>query len=66
LNIKNEKDVEEFLLIPLLLNGYSENDWTQNYHKNRKERKSNSDFVFFPRRNSFSNAPLIDEKQNMI
>ncbi len=64
LNIKNEKDVEEFLLIPLLSKlGYSENDWTRQLsQKAGRKEKAIPDFVFFPKGEiHFQNAPLVIE-----
>src|SRR5690606_25823749 len=49
-NLKNEKDVEEKLLIPLLEKlGYSANDWTRQLsQKAGRKEKAIPDFVFLP------------------
>lgn len=63
-NIKNEKDVEEKLLIPLLKQlGYSEDDWTRQLsQKAGRNLKAIPDFVFFPTGElHFQNAPLVIE-----
>lgn len=62
--LKNEKDVEEKLLIPLLRKlGYSENDWTRQLsQKAGRKEKAIPDFVFLPSGETyFQNAPLIIE-----
>ncbi|MBT0548540.1 restriction endonuclease subunit R [Riemerella anatipestifer] len=62
--LKNEKDVEEKLLIPLLEKlGYSENDWTRQLsQKAGRKEKAIPDFVFLPSGETyFQNAPLIIE-----
>lgn len=63
-NLKNEKDVEEYLLIPLLNKlGYSENDWTRQLsQKAGRKEKAIPDFVFFPKGEiHFQNSPLVIE-----
>lgn len=68
-NIKNEKDVEEKLLIPLLKElGYTEADWTRQLsQKAGRNLKAIPDFVFFPKGQiHFQYSPLIIEaKYNM-
>jgi hypothetical protein len=68
-NLKNEKDVEEKLLIPLLQKlGYSETDWTRQLsQKAGRKEKAIPDFVFFPKGEiHFQNAPmLIEAKYDM-
>jgi len=62
--LKNEKDVEEQLLIPLLNKlGYSETDWTRQLsQKAGRKEKAIPDFVFFPKGEThFQNAPMIFE-----
>lgn len=62
--IKNERDVEEKLLIPLLEKlGYSENDWTRQLsQKAGRKEKAIPDFVFLPKGEiHFQNAPMIIE-----
>lgn len=64
LDVKNEKDVEEKLLIPLLQKlGYSENDWTRQLsQKAGRKEKAIPDFVFFPKGDiHFQNSPLLIE-----
>jgi len=69
IDIKNEKDVEDKLLIPLLERlGYSEVDWTRQLsQKAGRKEKAIPDFVFFPKGEIyFQNAPLVIEaKFNM-
>jgi|HigsolmetaAR202D_1030399.scaffolds.fasta_scaffold10243_3 hypothetical protein len=63
-DIKNEKDVEEKLLIPLLTKlGYTEGDWTRQLsQKVGRNLKAIPDFVFLPKGELyFQNAPLIIE-----
>jgi hypothetical protein len=63
-NLKNEKDVEEKLLIPLLKKlGYSNLDWTRQLsQKAGRNEKAIPDFVFLPKgERHFQNAPLIIE-----
>jgi len=63
-NLKNEKDVEEKLLIPLLSKlGFSETDWTRQLsQKAGRNEKAIPDFVFLPKGEiHFQNAPLIIE-----
>ncbi|TAE38222.1 MAG: restriction endonuclease subunit R [Sphingobacteriales bacterium] len=63
-NLKNEKDVEEKLLIPLLKKlGYSNLDWTRQLsQKAGRNEKAIPDFVFLPKgEKHFQNAPLIIE-----
>ncbi|GAB3577519.1 hypothetical protein GCM10027578_45340 [Spirosoma luteolum] len=68
-NIKNEKDVEERLLIPLLSKlGFTEKDWTRQLsQKAGRKEKAIPDFVFFPKGEiHYQNAPLVIEaKFNM-
>jgi hypothetical protein len=62
--LKNEKDVEEKLLIPLLNKlGYSETDWTRQLsQKAGRKEKAIPDFVFLPKGEvHFQNAPMIVE-----
>jgi len=62
--LKNEKDVEEKLLIPILEKlGYAETDWTrQLLQKAGRNEKAIPDFVFFPTGEiHFQNAPMIIE-----
>jgi len=62
--LKNEKDVEEKLLIPLLDKlGYSETDWTRQLsQKAGRKEKAIPDFVFLPKGEvHFQNAPMIIE-----
>lgn len=62
--LKNEKDVEEKLLIPLLEKlGYSSNDWTRQLsQKAGRKEKAIPDFVFLPSGEIyFQNAPLVIE-----
>jgi hypothetical protein len=62
--LKNEKDVEEKLLIPLLNKlGYSETDWTRQLsQKAGRKEKAIPDFVFLPKGEiHFQNAPMIIE-----
>ena len=62
--LKNEKDVEEKLLIPILEKlGYSETDWTRQLsQKAGRNEKAIPDFVFFPKGEiHFQNAPMIIE-----
>ena len=67
--VKNENDVEEKLLIPLLHKlGYSSGDWTRQLsQKAGRKEKAIPDFVFFPTgERHFQNAPLVIEaKYNM-
>ena len=63
-HLKNEKDVEEKLLIPFLEKlGYSESDWTRQLsQKAGRKEKAIPDFVFFPKDEiHFQNAPMIIE-----
>lgn len=63
-DLKNEKDVEEKLLIPLLQKlGYSDNDWTRQLsQKAGRKEKAIPDFVFLPKGEiHFQNAPMIFE-----
>ncbi|TAF82958.1 MAG: restriction endonuclease subunit R [Sphingobacteriales bacterium] len=68
-NLKNEKDVEEKLLIPLLEKlGYSQLDWSRQLsQKAGRNEKAIPDFVFLPKGDKhFQNAPMIIEaKYNM-
>ena len=62
--LKNEKDVEEKLLIPLLEKlGYSETDWTRQLsQKAGRKEKAIPDFVFLPKGEiHFQNAPMVIE-----
>lgn len=62
--LKNEKDVEEKLLIPLLDKlGYSDSDWTRQLsQKAGRKEKAIPDFVFLPKGEvHFQNAPLVIE-----
>lgn len=62
--LKNEKDVEEQLLIPVLLKlGYVENDWKRQLsQKAGRKEKAIPDFVFLPKDEvRFQNAPLVIE-----
>ncbi|MGI5975645.1 MAG: restriction endonuclease subunit R [Paludibacter sp.] len=62
--LKNEKDVEDKLLIPLLNKlGYTENDWErQLLQKAGRSEKVIPDFVFLPKGEIyFQNAPMIIE-----
>lgn len=63
-DLKNEKAVEEKLLIPLLekLN-YSNKDWSRQLsQKAGRKEKAIPDFVFFPKgENHFQNAPMVIE-----
>lgn len=69
INLRIERDVEEQLLIPMLLElGYSEADWSrQCTQKAGRGLKAIPDFVFFPRgEQHLQNAPmLIEAKFNM-
>lgn len=68
-SIKNEKDVEEKLLIPLLYQlGYSDTDWTRQLsQKAGRNLKAIPDFVFFPTGDKhFQNAPLVIEAKYFI
>jgi len=61
---KNEKDVEELLLIPLLIRlGYSNRDWVRQLsQKVGRKEKAIPDFVFLPSGELyFQNSPLIIE-----
>lgn len=63
-NINLEKDVEEKLLIPLLLElGYTDDDWSRELsQKAGRNLKAIPDFVFFPKGDKhFQNAPLVIE-----
>ena len=63
-NIKNEKDVEENLLIPLLEKlGFTDKEWTRQLsQKAGRKEKAIPDFVFFPKGEMhFQNAPLVIE-----
>lgn len=63
-NLKNEKDVEEKLLIPLLIKlGFKETDWTRQLsQKAGRKEKAIPDFVFLPTGEThFQNAPLVIE-----
>jgi hypothetical protein len=63
-DLKNEKDVEEKLLIPLLQKlGYTGNDWTRQLsQKAGRKEKAIPDFVFLPKGDiHFQNAPMIIE-----
>jgi hypothetical protein len=63
-NLKNEKDVEEKLLIPLLSKlGFAETDWTRQLsQKAGRNEKVIPDFVFLPKGEiHFQNAPMIIE-----
>lgn len=68
-NLRIERDVEEQLLIPTLIElGYSENDWSrQCTQKAGRGLKAIPDFVFFPHgEQHLQNAPmLIEAKYNM-
>jgi len=62
--LRNEKDVEEKLLIPLLEKlGYSETDWTRQLsQKAGRTEKAIPDFVFLPKGEiHFQNAPMVIE-----
>ena len=62
--LKNEKDVEEKLLIPLLNKlGYSETDWIRQLsQKAGRKEKAIPDFVFLPKGEiHFQNAPMVIE-----
>ncbi|MFT4015885.1 MAG: hypothetical protein QM668_02885 [Agriterribacter sp.] len=62
--LKNEKDVEEKLLIPLLGKlGYAEIDWTRQLsQKAGRKEKAIPDFVFLPKGEiHFQNSPMIIE-----
>jgi len=62
--LKNEKDVEEKLLIPLLEKlSYTESDWSRQLsQKAGRREKAIPDFVFFPKGEKyFQNAPMIIE-----
>lgn len=64
ITVKNEKDVEEKLLIPLLEKlGYSEHDWNRQLsQKAGRGLKAIPDFVFFPYgEEHFQNAPFVLE-----
>ncbi|HXH99171.1 MAG TPA: hypothetical protein VNI52_02800 [Sphingobacteriaceae bacterium] len=67
--LKNEKEVEEKLLIPLLEKlGYSDTDWSRQLsQKAGRNEKAIPDFVFLPKGEThFQNAPLVIEaKFNM-
>lgn len=63
-NLKNEKDVEEKLLIPLLKKlGFSDLDWTRQLsQKAGRKEKAIPDFVFMPKGEiHFQNAPMVIE-----
>ncbi|MBK9256413.1 MAG: hypothetical protein IPM42_13080 [Saprospiraceae bacterium] len=63
-NLKNEKDVEEKLLIPLLKKlGFAEADWTRQLsQKAGRKEKAIPDFVFLPKGEiHFQNARLVIE-----
>jgi hypothetical protein len=63
-DLKNEKDVEEKLLIPVLEKlGYAEADWTRQLsQKAGRKEKAIPDFVFFPKGEiHFQNAPMLIE-----
>ena len=63
-HLKNEKDVEEKLLIPLLEKlGFSETDWSRQLsQKAGRKEKVIPDFVFLPKSEiNFQNAPMIIE-----
>lgn len=63
-DLKNEKDVEENLLIPLLERlGYSKSDWVrQLVQKTGRKEKVIPDFVFMPTGEIyFQNAPMVIE-----
>ena len=63
-NLKNEKDVEEKLLIPLLSKlGFAETDWTRQLsQKAGRKEKAIPDFVFLPKGEIyFQNAPMVIE-----
>jgi hypothetical protein len=62
--IKQEKDVEENILIPILKRiGYRTSDWTRQLQlKAGRKEKAIPDFVFFPKgRTHFESAPLVIE-----
>lgn len=62
--LKNEKDVEEKLLIPLLAKlRFSETDWTRQLsQKAGRKEKAIPDFVFLPKGEiHFQNAPMVIE-----
>ncbi len=69
IELKNENDVEEKLLIPLIKKlGYSERDWSRQLsQKAGRSEKAIPDFVFLPTgEKHFQNAPMIIEaKFNM-
>lgn len=63
-NLSNEKQVEEKLVIPLLLElGYSPFDWVRQLsQKAGRNLKAIPDFVFFPKgERHFQNAPFVLE-----
>ena len=63
-NLKNEKDVEEKLLIPLLSKlGFTETDWSRQLsQKAGRNEKAIPDFVFLPKGEiHFQNAPMVIE-----
>jgi len=63
-DLRNEKDIEEKLLMPLLLKlGFSNQDWTRQLsQKAGRKEKAIPDFVFLPKgEKHFQNAPLIIE-----
>lgn len=63
-NILVEKDVEDKLLIPLLIElGFSSNDWVRQLsQKAGRNLKAIPDFVFFPKgEKHFQNAPFVLE-----
>lgn len=63
-DLKNEKDVEEKLLIPLLSKlGFTEADWTRQLsQKAGRKEKAIPDFVFLAKGEiHFQNAPLVIE-----
>lgn len=62
--LKNEKEVEEKLLIPLLEKlGYSDADWKRQLsQKTGRKEKAIPDFVFLPKGEvHFQNAPMVIE-----
>jgi len=62
--LRNEKDVEEKMLIPLLQKlGYSATDWTRQLsQKAGRKEKAIPDFVFLPKGElHFQNAPMVIE-----
>lgn len=68
-NLSNEKDVEEKLVIPLLLElGYSPDDWVRQLsQKAGRNLKAIPDFVFFPKgEKHFQNSPFVLETKFLM